>query len=546
MTLLSRFFAFRMGLPPAETRDIVVTRDIPMKMPDGVVLLADHYRPRGDKKLPTILVRSPYGRSSLFGQMYGVIFAERGFQVLLQSCRGTFGSQGVFEPFRHEAQDGLATLELIEKEPWFSGDLAMMGASYLGIAQWAVASAKGTTLKALAPQVTSSNVVQTMYSGGAFWLDTALYWALLVDRQEKGLWALLSAMRKAPRLLDRATMKLPVRTGDEEMVGKAAPYYREWVDHAPEDPYWQRTDFSGHEADISAPVLLTGGFYDVFLPDMVSDYRRLREAGKTVHFTIGPWFHTDGGLMNVSHRESLAWFRAHLLGDRSGLRELPVWVYVMGAGEWQDFSDWPPPEHRPERHYLKPGGGLSTELPGESEPDRYRYDPQSPTPSVGGTTLTQNAGVKNQEPLLGRSDVLVYTSEPLPRDLEIIGPVSAELFVETSLEHTDFFVCLCDVRPSGKTTNVCDGLLRLTPSSHPRDERGTRKVTVSLWPTAYRFAKGHRIRVLVSSGAHPRFARNPGTGEPFGAAVRLLASDQAVHHDPERPSSVVLPVMPAR
>ena len=123
--------------------------------------------------------------------------------------------------------------------------------------------------------------------------------------------------------------------------------------------------------------------------------------------------------------------------------------------------------------------------------------------------------------------------------------MAADLFVSSSLPHTDFFVRLCDTRPSGKTINVCDGLLRLTPQTHPPDEQGRRKITVDLWPTAHRFKGGHRVRVLVASGAHPRHARNPGTGEPLGAAITLLPSDQSVFHDPACPSSILLPLVPS-
>lgn len=137
--------------------------------------------------------------------------------------------------------------------------------------------------------------------------------------------------------------------------------------------------------------------------------------------------------------------------------------------------------------------------------------------------------------------MLVYSSDPLEQDLEIIGPVQAELYVTSSLEHTDFFARLCDVDPTGRSTNVCDGLLRLTPGQPVFLANGLRKITVDLWPTAHCFRAGHRLRLQVSSGAHPRFARNPGSGEPLATATTLLATDQAVHHDPAHPSALLLP-----
>lgn len=545
MTILSRLLGRVLKLPPAETHDIVVDRDLQVPMPDGAVLLADHYHPRGAEKRPTILIRSPYGRAAFWSLMFARPLAERGFQVLIQSCRGTFGSGGRFEPFHNERADGLATLDWIEQQPWFSGDLAMFGASYLGIVQWAIAAEAGPRLKAMAGQLTTSSVRAAMYNGGSFWLDAALTWAGLVEYQEAGFLQSLLAMPRAQRTLPRAANHLPLRTADEVMVGKAAQYYRDWVDHSePGDPFWQPIEFSGGVPRVSAPVHLLGGWYDVFTPQTIADYEALRRAGKDPYLTVGPWSHTNNRWLGRALSESIAWYRAHLLGDRSALRELPVRLFVMGAGEWRDYPSFPPPGIQSERWHLQPEKGLSTALPPESEPDRYRYDPADPTPSIGGSALSLNSGPRDNAPLLRRPDVLVYTSAPLDRDMEIIGPVSADLFVESSLDHTDFFVRLCDTAPSGKTINVCDGLLRLTPGEPARDERGIRKVHVDLWPTAHRFVRGHRVRVLVASGAHPRFARNPGSGEPFGAATTLLASDQAVHHAPASPSAIVLPVMP--
>jgi putative CocE/NonD family hydrolase len=288
---------------------------------------------------------------------------------------------------------------------------------------------------------------------------------------------------------------------------------------------------------------MLAGWYDCFLPYTLADYTRLREAGKAPYLTIGPWTHTDESSFKVSLGDSIAFFRAHLLGDRSALRESPVRLYLMGANEWRDFPDWPPPGQKPQRWYLQAHGGLSTEAPGKSEPDRYRYDPADPTPGVGGGSLSKNCGPMDNRELESRRDVLVFTSEPMQADLDVIGPISVEVYVRSSLEHTDFFAKLCDVDPSGKSTNLCDGILRLSPGSLPAEPDGTKKVVIRLWPTANRFRSGHRIRVHVSSGAHPRFARNLGTGEPLASGTNMLAAEQTVYHDPEHPSAVVLPVL---
>jgi uncharacterized protein len=132
---------------------------------------------------------------------------------------------------------------------------------------------------------------------------------------------------------------------------------------------------------------------------------------------------------------------------------------------------------------------------------------------------------------------------PMQANVDLIGPVRADIRLRSSLDHTDVFVRVCDVHPDGTSLNVCDALVRLTPGAPPRDDDGVASVGFDLWPTAHRFGPGHRLRVQVSSGAHPRYARNPGTGESPVTATRLVAADQEVFHDPERPSSVTVSVV---
>ena len=215
-----------------------------------------------------------------------------------------------------------------------------------------------------------------------------------------------------------------------------------------------------------------------------------------------------------------------------------------GASRWIEVDEWPPPA-RTVRWRLQPRGRLHPGTPETSTPDRYRYDPSDPTPSVGGSLLARSGGPRDNRALERRSDVLVYTSAALVRDLGVIGPIQAELYVRSSLEHTDFFVRLCDVAPSGASRNICDGLLRLTPSAWRPGSDGVAMVEVQLWPAAHVFRRGHRMRVQVSSGAHPRFARNLGGGESLASATTMHPADQEVWHDPDHPSAIVLPIRDA-
>ena len=208
----------------------------------------------------------------------------------------------------------------------------------------------------------------------------------------------------------------------------------------------------------------------------------------------------------------------------------------MGGGGWRSLPEWPPPGAAVQRWHLHAGGTLATSAPAEGAPGRYTYDPADPTPAVGGPG-SLHAGPRDNRALESRPDVLTYTSAPLTRPLVIAGPVTAELFTGSSRPHTDFFARLCDVDPGGPSVNVSDGILRLDAATE-----APQRVRVELWPVAHQFRAGHRIRLQVSSGAHPRYARNPGSGEPLATATTLHAARQSVHHDPAHPSAILLPV----
>lgn len=539
MTLPGDVLARRLGLPQPQTRDVVCERDLPATMDDGAVLLADRYRPRRGPAGPTLLVRSPYGRRGPFGLLYGRLFAERGFQVVIQSVRGTFGSGGEFEPF-DERTDGLATIAWLRAQPWQAGPIGMLGASYLGLVQWAVAREADDSLGALAMSVSASEFHSQAYGGGGLSLETALSWVLIVGSQKGRLGplrALYRLRRRLPALLDR----LPVGELGELAAGRPLGFYDRWLAHpAAEDRYWTARDYSAGVGDVRTPVQLVGGWQDIFLPWMLADYCALRRAGRRPQLVVGPWVHTSPGLLAAGHREALAWLRAHLLDDRRLLDPAPVRLHIGGAERWRAFDDWPPPGVRPWRLHLQPRGVLDGASPPPGEADRFRYDPADPTPSLGGPVLFAGRAVVDNRPLEARPDVLAYTTAPLTRPVEAIGPVRVEIHVRSSLPHFDVFARVCDVDPAGVPRNVCDALRRVRPGEGRRAADGSVAVAFALWPTAHRFAAGHRVRLLVSSGAHPRYVRNLGTGEPAATATRMLAADQEVFHDPGHPSWVEL------
>ena len=546
MSLASQMLARRMRLVVPRTRDVVCERDLRIPMDDGAVLLADRWVARvdRDRPQPTVLVRSPYGRDKAVGLLFGRLLAERGLQVVIQSVRGTFGSEGSFAPFDERA-DGLATLRWIRSQPWHADRIGMIGPSYLGLVQWAVASEAGDDLAALAIAVSASQFYEQTYGGGSLALENAGSWLVLVSTQE-GRFALIAINRALRRL--RALMdELPLGDLDERALGAEVPWFREGLQHPVRDSeYWAARDYSTGVGEVRAPVQFVGGWYDILLPWMLEDFTALRAAGHDPQLRIGPWTHIAPGLAAASHRDGIAWLRAHLLDDDRLLRDNPVRLYVTGersGGGWRDFADWPPPGTHERRLWLDAGERLRDEPPQAADvpADRYRYDPANPTPAVGGPVLLAREAVVDNRELEARDDVLAFSTELLDQHVEAIGPVHIQLFARADSDYFDLFARVCDVDRDGVSRNVCDALASVTPERFPRGDDGAWAVAFNLWPIAHRFAAGHRIRVQVSSGAHPRYARNPGTGDDRATATLTRGVEVELLHDSGHPSMLVLP-----
>jgi uncharacterized protein len=527
------------SLPPRRNY-VAVQRGLQVPMSDGTVLLADHYLPITSQPAPTVLVRCPYGRSAPFSLLDAQLIAERGCHVLLQSCRGTFGSGGQFEPMRREVADGQDTVAWLRRQSWFNGRLATFGSSYLGFVQWALAMDPPPELAAIVMQVGWHDTGRIAYRHGAFDLYNCLSWSDLITHQERvnpllGMIRTITADRRLRPTLDR----MPMSAGARDLLGEQAPWFDAWLEH-PEsaDPFWVPVRCGAALERVSVPVLLIGGWQDLFIEQTLEQYRALAARGVTTRMVVGPWTHLDAATRaGVVYAESLAWLDRHLGQDpdeASAGHSARVWV--GGAREWRDMTDWPPPGAEPQRWYLGPGASLG---PGEPGPDvpagGFRYDPADPTPTVGGAILSLSAGVRDNRPVEQRPDVLVFSSEPLDEPVEVIGDVTAELHVARDNPDADLFVRLCDVDPRGRSRNVCDGIVRLTGAD---PLAGT--VRVSLIGAAHSFGRGHRIRLQVAGGAHPRFARNPGNGQVDASAKDFVATRYEIGLSARDPSALLL------
>ncbi len=548
----------RKGLP-APRYAITLERGLRIPMPDGTDQVADVYRPVTSERCPTLLVRTPYGRGFPYDFMYGGLFAEQGFHVVLQSTRGTGGSGGTYEPFVDERADAQATVTWLREQSWFSGALGTIGASYLGFTQWALAAAPPPELKAMVVQVSADDFYRFLYPGGAFALEATLTGVSAMISQQHGFRAFVGAVLRLMRTHKKVARMVPLVPGYELAFGKRVSYFEDWLQHpAAGDPYWEprraRPDIESTPA-----VSLLGGWSDIVIDQTLDSYQRLRAAGRPVRLVVGPWSHTSGFNkdMPIVAGEALAWFRAHLCGASAEVPgSTPVRVHLGeagGSGQWRDLADWPPPDAVTQSWQLCADGtltaadgsldtadGTSAVAAGDlTVASRFRYDPNDPTPAVGGPRMDVNAfGPQPNNKLEARDDVLVFTAAPRQEALDVIGPVSIRLRVKGSTPHFDIFARLCDVDASGTSWNVCDGLLRLD-GSWAAGQDGWSEIEVPMSSTAHRFRPGHRVRVQVSGGAHPRFARNAGTAEQIATAASLVPVDIEI----ARGATLTLPVV---
>lgn len=527
---------------PKRLSGVTRTKGIRVPTEGGLTLATEHFAPKLPGKHPTLLMRVPYGFSGF--ATVAECYAERGYHVVLQACRGTHKSDGEFDPFSYERADGLATLAWIKQQPWFDGRLGTSGPSYLGYAQWAICDALPPT-SAMATKVTSAEFRTIVFPGGTMNLGLCLGWLQTVEGIRTNMLGFATNVwhGAVERRTEKVAMKLPLADADVRAVGHEVPFWRRWLRESyGNDGFWEALDHTHRLGPRTPPNHFVSGWYDFMVDQLLRDYETLVLAGHRPYLTVGPWFHVSPELQKDSIRETLLWMNAQLRGDSSGLREAPVRLYITGLEDWQDFDAYPPGPPDMQVWHLHPGKVLSLRPVKASTPDVYRYDPRDPTPNLGGAIFAfTGAGPVDNAPLERRADVLTYTSEPLFNPVTVIGNVRVTLYARASLPNADFFVRLCDVNESGVSTNICDGIIRMSSAS-PAMPDDIWKINLRLHATAHTFLRNHKLRVIVASGAHPRYARNTGTDEPVPEATSLVPADIEIFHDPDRPSTIQLPV----
>lgn len=572
--------------------DVLIEKGVEAKMRDGTILRADLYRPATDGRYPVLVQRTPYNKDLLALStltLDPIRAACGGYAVVIQDVRGRWSSEGdTFYPRRDEFDDGHDTVEWAAGLPCSDGNVGVYGISYMGGATWQAAVTAPPSLRAIVPiEAPNDPIANHLWRGGAFQLGVAASWSLASIGPAALIRAKLGTPDLVPELLrlvddvdsyNERVRHLPLRTFPAARPDDVSlmPFFFDWLDHPVPDEYGEAISTANRHGEVRVPALIVAGWHDLILGPDLEHFAAMRSSAATeeardrTKLVIGPWSHgtfldvvgevgygfrANGLFLDL--REDLTslhlrWFDRWLKGIRNGIdEEPPVKLFVQGVNRWRDEEAWPLARAVATPWYLS-GDGIGPKAPGAGEePDSYVYDPEDPCPTRGGAILmprTYPPGPVDQAPILRRPDVLSYTSDPLAEDLEVTGPVTAVLYAATDARDTDWVVKLCQVLPDGRTLNVCDGILRARyrrgfDAAAPVEPGAVERYEIDLWSTSIVFRAGQRIRVIVTSSDFPRYDRNPNTGELGVDATSTRPARQAIFHDAERASHVLLPIV---
>jgi putative CocE/NonD family hydrolase len=574
--------------PPLLSSEILIQHGVPMKTRDGVILRADIYRPQSSDRFPVILMRTPYDKSVDWAVAPVFKMVPRGYVVIIQDVRGRYTSEGEWYPFKHEQADGFDTVEWAAALPFSDGKVGMVGASYVGATQMLAAIAQPPHLTAIAPNITASNYHDGWaYQSGAFeqWFDENWTSQLAQNTLERRISQNTNALVGVPTLplASYPVFNFGQLPADAQLTAAIAPYYLDWLAHPDYDDYWKQWSIEENFSKIAVPMLQVGGWYDIFNGGTLRNYMGAKAHGSTdaarteQHLLVEIGGHAGFGrrigdvdfgphaMENGYTDVILDWYDFLFKGIKNQFAaDKPVKLFVMGANEYRQEDDWPPPQARNTKYFLHSGGkanslrgdgSLSTSAPKAESADNYAYNPANPAPTVGGPLCCDaehmEPGPRDQRAVENRDDVLIYSTGPLSGDLEVTGPVTADLFVKSSAVDTDFTAKLVDVAPDGFAQDLTEGILRMryrASAEHATllNPGQVYEISLDLWATSNVFLRGHSLRLEISSSNFPRFDRNLNTGEEIKSARAFVAANNTILHDAQHPSSLVLPVMPSK
>lgn len=566
---------------------VTVERDVEAVMRDGTVLRADVYRPDAQGEHPVLIQRTPYNKviAQNICFQHPAWYARHGYIVVVQDTRGRFASDGDFNPYHLEAEDGADTIRWAARLPGADGRVGSYGFSYPGITQLLAAAEQVPELACCAPGFTGDDFYDGWtYVGGALNHAFVVSWVIqllaIADALKRGDRAAAGAVAAQANDFPGLYWAQPLRELELLKDRGLCPYFFEWLEHDTRDEFWQKLSLRGRHERIATPCLHYGGWYDSFIEGTLRNFTVMSElAGddpaRTQKLVVGPWFHIPWARLsgvrdfteaadNTVDELQLRWFDHWLKGNGDIVDEPAVRLFTMGENRWRDADAWPPPEARIQEWHLRSSGralsvsgdgALAREAPADEPPDVFVFVPQLPVMSAGGRSCCLSwvapMGACEQGAAEVRNDVLVYSTPPLQEDVEVTGTVELILYAATDAQDTDWTAKLVDVDERGNAVNLCDGILRARfRESLERPSRIEPDVVyeyrIRVGSTSNLFRRGHRIRLEVSSSNFPHFDINLNNGMRVGEGTLLDAppATQAVFHDAARASRLLLPVVP--
>lgn len=540
------------------------SKKLKVAMRDGVKLEVQVFLPEGTGPWPTILIRNPYASFKFFNEGILRSFSQYGYAGVLVDSRGTGDSEGKWEPYVNERNDGIDVLNWLVKQEWMNGKIGLYGHSYLSFSEWIIADVLPPQVKTMYISAFGTNRYEQMYQDGMFKHDISTYWAIANSG--------IATTEKPAELYKKALLVKPPIEIDTQLYGTQLSWYRDWLKNASADSdYWKQgmwADLKEIPKKVTIPVFMKVGWYDHHLNGMIEAYRNLPEKIKQQsRFLIGPWVHSQGTSGDIEYPESniagldgtkvaLEWFDHHLQG-RPYSRAKSVETYIIREGTWKVWKDIPVKSPANTRFYLSKaegldykGGSLNEKLDTGVSAQKYIYDPDNPVPTTGGEVLfsgTVENGNKLQREPGARSDVLTFISEPLEEDLRVSGAINVKLFVGTDAEDTAFTAKIMEVFPDGKAYNIRDSITSLAyrngSTAAQQYKRGSIvDVGMELWPVTWTFKKGSRVRLDISSSNFPAFSIHPNTAGSWAEQDEYKIANQYVFMGGKYKSYIELPI----
>ncbi len=558
--------------------EIIVEKNVPVTMSDGTQLMADVFRPNSSEPVPVLVYRTPYGKH-LTGDHDATHLkaVKRGYAVILQDVRGRYASKGLFEPYQNEGQDGYDTIEWAARQSWSNGRVGTYGLSYPGAVQWLAALRSPPHLEAMVPAMTFSSPRNFFYMNGVFdrsWLPW-IYVNIAPDSRVRldlsGTRDEAEASAAWPGQSQAYLSFLPL--ADLPYLREEAPYYFEWLNHPPEDPWWDWAEIRGHYNRVNAAVLNLSGWHDeAYGPEgAITNFKgliaaRAGQADPRAHLVMGPWVHGStmtreigdldfGPPAAIDYDALILDFFDHYLKDRdnSFSRSPRVRQFVMGENQWREQSEWPHRDRSTETLFLQANeqSGQQSGLQLVASPAKglnessFVSDPSKPV-----TDPYSAFGPHDYQSLADRPDVLVFETAPLTKDTEVSGAIETELFVSCDCRDLDLWVKLLDVYPDGRAYNLMSPGADVLRVSYRDMNQGQQllepgKIYALSLPglvTSNRFAAGHKIRVQISGSFAPHLSSNLQTGESEITSKVSQPATITIHHSESYPSRLVLPV----